>query len=64
MKVLRELSPLGGGDLQCARYLKAAVRRSNMVGVVGILDESIKAQQIGQPPSVDREAGCTQRRYR
>src|SRR5674476_271930 len=61
MNVLRELPQLDGGDLQYARNLKAAVHRSNMIGVVGILDESIKAQQVGQPLSVDREAGRTQR---
>src|SRR5258708_28704344 len=49
VNVLRELPELNGGDYQDARHLETAVDGSKMIRVVGVFDQSVKAQQDSEP---------------
>jgi len=60
MDVLRELAGLHGEDLQRAGHFHRTVDAGELVGVIGVDDQRVEAQEFREPIAIDRKAGGRQ----
>ena len=62
MQILRELADLHCRYRQRARHLQGAIDRRQMIRVVGVLKQAIKAEQHGEALAIQRKTRRRQRR--